>query len=414
MEILSRIIDITPIQSCHLGGNSETITADEIHLKLETNLLLIKEFDQIKLLITMDLLYVGEEIAKGILDFASKFIPLENIWISASHCHNAPHVDSKKPKLGQVDSSYLKMVISQINFEIESMMSNLKNCEIVNTRVKVSHAPLTINRRKRRLLTFTRNGLIFNKVQMLPNKKGFIDPLIRKLEFLDKNGQLVAVMWQYTCHPTSFYDPHNITSHYIGEIRNDVRKRSTSNIPVLFMQGFAGDVRPPSSRKFYEKFTRNILQGYQFRDFTRTEYEKWINKLIKSFNSDVEIKSSGKYLNKKSMRKTWDSSHFVSGSSSNIVTLQIMPIGPICLVGLSCEPTVSLSRDFLYLSELGEIWPCGYLEDVYGYLPSYNEILIGGYEVEGFCSSFSCDKLTYDGWKLASKEIVMFLSSNSS
>jgi hypothetical protein len=79
------------------------------------------------------------------------------------------------------------------------------------------------------------------------------------------------------------------------------------------------------------------------------------------------------------------------------------------MIGLSCEPTVALTEELVKFSEVGEIWPCGYLEDVYGYLPSSEEIQSGGYEVDGFCESFDCGKLTSEGWNIAYREIRNYL-----
>jgi hypothetical protein len=174
------------------------------------------------------------------------------------------------------------------------------------------------------------------------------------------------------------------------------------------MQGFAGDIRPPTPSKFYKQIFRNLLQGYQFRDFTKQEYTLWIKKLINLFFSDREVVHSQASKNTRPVKINWDSRKFVLNSQSESVSLQIMPLGPIILVGLSCEPTVSLAEDIVNLHEFGQLWPCGYLGDVYGYLPSRKEILSGGYEVDGFRNSFDCGGLTNDGWNLAFIEIEKY------
>jgi hypothetical protein len=150
------------------------------------------------------------------------------------------------------------------------------------------------------------------------------------------------------------------------------------------------------------------LQGYQFRDFTKQEYTLWIKKLINLFFSDREVVHSQASKNTRPVKINWDSRKFVLNSQSESVSLQIMPLGPIILVGLSCEPTVSLAEDIVNLHEFGQLWPCGYLGDVYGYLPSRKEILSGGYEVDGFRNSFDCGGLTNDGWNLAFIEIEKY------
>lgn len=413
MKILARTVNITPETQSFLGGNSESVIWDSIHSDLEANLLLIQENNATKLIITMDLLYIGAKITDSIIEFASEYVHEESIWISSSHTHNAPHVDHKKPKLGKIDPDYVNQIINRINNEISEMAMNLEAAETVNLRIKIARAPLTINRRKRRILSVTKNGLVINKVTMQPDRRGKTDPSIRKMEFINDHNEIIALVWHYTCHPTSFYEPNSVSSHYIGEVRKEIRFRRKSEVPVLFMQGFAGDIRPPSLRRFHENFIHNLLQGNQFRDFTKKEYNRWIKRLIKLFFSDREILHNGTFSIKKPIKKKWDSRKFVLGSATPDVVLQIMPLGPIYFVGLSCEPTISLAQDLLEISQEGQIWPCGYLEDVYGYLPSNSEMLSGGYEVEGFCESFDCVKLTGEGWSVALNEIRTYFNQNS-
>ncbi len=413
MKVLASTVNITPETQSFLGGNSESVIWDSIHSDLEANLLLIQEKNEIKLIITMDLLYIGAKITDAIIEFASQYVDEESIWISSSHTHNAPHVDQNKPKLGKIDPDYVSLVINRINNEIAELAINLEAGETANIRIKVARAPLTINRRKKRLLSVTKNGFVINKVTMQPDRRGKTDPSIRKMEFINDHNEVIALVWHYTCHPTSFYEPNSVSSHYIGEVRKEVRFRRKSEVPVLFMQGFAGDIRPPSLRRFHENIIRNLLQGSQFRDFTKKEYNRWIKRLVKLFFSDREILHSEIISRRKPIKKTWDSSKFVLGSATPDVVLRIMPLGPIYLIGLSCEPTISLTQDLLEFSQEGQIWPCGYLEDVYGYLPSRSEMLSGGYEVEGFCESFDCGNLTGEGWSAVLKEIRTYFNHKS-
>jgi hypothetical protein len=92
--------------------------------------------------------------------------------------------------------------------------------------------------------------------------------------------------------------------------------------------------------------------------------------------------------------------------------LQIFPIGGVYLVGLSCEPISILSKELINLSIHEEIWPCGYLEDVYGYLPSTEEFEKGGYEAGEFCFSFDCEELSSKGWEIVYSEIKCYFKNN--
>jgi hypothetical protein len=412
MKILARTVNITPTKNCHLGGNGPSIISDGVSSELEANLLLIEEYGELKLVVTFDLLYVGYEISKEIRKEASKYLKPECIWLSASHTHNAPHVDSFKPKLGDVEVEYLKTVISLVNTELISMFTELSNMNTVEAKIKISRSKASINRRKQRPFTLTKFGVIRNKVFQQPNRSGFTDPVIRKMELIGPDRKVAALIWNFACHPTGFYSPRSISSHYIGEMRNEVRKDLGLKIPVIFLQGFAGDIRPTSSRKFYEHPVRNIFQGFEFRDFSYTEYRTWINSMTSSFKRDEEVKAVHNGMTNLPFRKTWPSELFVKGSKSPEVILQIFPVGVVYLIGLSCEPISILSKELKNLSQDGEIWPCGYLDDVYGYLPSSEELAKGGYEAGGFCSSFDCEELSSNGWELVYSEIKGYFKKN--
>lgn len=405
MKILARTVDITPTKNYHLGGNGPSIISDRVSSELEANLLLVEEYGELKLIITFDLLYVGYEISNEIRKEAIKHLKPECIWLSASHTHNAPHVDSFKPKLAHVEVEYVKTVIGLVNAELRSMFTELSDMNTVETKIKISKSKASINQRKQRPFTFTKFGVIRNRVFQQPNRRGFTDPVIRKMELIGSDGKVAALIWNFACHPTGFYSPHSISSHYIGEMRNETRKSLGLKIPVIFLQGFAGDIRPTSSRNFYEHPVRNLFQGFEFRDFKHREYQTWINSMIGAFKKDEEVKVVHNEMTNLPFRKTWPSELFVKGSKSPEVILQIFPIGAVYLIGLSCEPISILSKELKSMRQDGEIWPCGYLDDVYGYLPSSEELAKGGYEAGDFCLSFDCEELSSNGWEVALSEI---------
>jgi hypothetical protein len=65
-----------------------------------------------------------------------------------------------------------------------------------------------------------------------------------------------------------------------------------------------------------------------------------------------------------------------------------MKLGNIILAGVSAEPSTEFSRLVRGLSIDYHIVPCGYLEDVFGYLPTSEQLKEGGYEAKGFLKYF--------------------------
>lgn len=73
---------------------------------------------------------------------------------------------------------------------------------------------------------------------------------------------------------------------------------------------------------------------------------------------------------------------------------QKVVLGPISLYGVSAEPSYGHAPDG---AELTLNWYCGYIEDVYGYLPTKEQYDQGGYEVDRFCSAFGVQSLKPSG-----------------
>ncbi len=411
MKAFACQLDITPTRKIPLAGNENQADFAHIESKLEANILLVHE-SEMKLIVTLDLLYVGPELTHAIRRIAESYVKPENIWISASHTHNAPATDSTKPLLGRVDQGYLSWLCEEMAHKIQNLLENVELLEPVTPKLALGKAKASINRRRTRHITISRVGIKGKHIYMGPNRWGRKDSLIRRLDLVTDTDQIMCVLWLYACHPVSFFNELFVSSHYPGAIRNGLRMDLEEKIPTLFFQGFAGDVRPPSIQRFLESPRRFILEGPQFRLFTQDEYYKWTKKLERSFKK-VTFVSLGrlKSLNQNGLRKIWSSETFIENSKTKNVVLQILPIGPICLVGLSAEPSVALSRTISELGAVGQVWPCGYLEDVYGYLPTKNQIHQGGYEVDGFCRTFECGKLVNQGWFQAKFEIDKYFAN---
>ena len=51
------------------------------------------------------------------------------------------------------------------------------------------------------------------------------------------------MLWNFACHPVMYHSPMNVSAHFPGDVRKELRE-ILSDIPVVFLQGFSGDIRP--------------------------------------------------------------------------------------------------------------------------------------------------------------------------
>jgi hypothetical protein len=411
IRIATKTLDITPTSECSLGGNGVIGNFETIESNLEANIFLINENNLLKLFLTFDLLYVGEVLSKNIRKVASKYVADENIWISASHTHNAPMTDGLKPKLGIVDTLYLDHVSREISKAIKELFEKIEEATTVKIVERIGKASVGTYRRRRRPLRIQAGRVKRGDVYMGPNPWKKIDRKIKRLDFVSENGDLLGVMWNFACHPVSHPGIYQVSAHFPGEVRSALRRINT-NLPVLFLQGFAGDIRPKSISGFREYPFRTLKNGPEFRLFSRAEYFKFCRKISNAVVSAKTLKSSSGISNKKSLRILHASKLYIRDSKTSDVRIQIMPLGGIYLLGISAEPSSDLLGGLAPYIPTDRIWFCGYLEDVFGYFPTQSQLSEGGYEASGFQQSFDCGPLEEGGLDAASKVISDYFAES--
>jgi len=394
MEIKTRVIDITPVIKCPLGGGYRpNDNYKSVHANLEANIVLIRQSGKYYLLINLDLLFVGQYLSHSIIEVARKYLPIECIWISATHNHNAPATDLLRPSLGVANQEYLHTIIKVITLGIEEIFVDDDFQEVI-VQQRSTQGFHTVNRRKKRLIRLTRQGIEINKVFMAQNNEGVRDESIDRLDFLDSSGNTVAVIWNYACHPVSYHSSDSVTSGFPGRVRDQLREL-VGEIPVIFLNGFAGTVRPPSVARFANGPVKRLRLGQYFGLFSPQEYEDWVTSLSRRVLNAPVVSIIPSNCEIDGVRFEVETSDFIEDSPSKLCTFQGMKLGKIILAGVSAEPSTEFSRLVRGLSIDYYIVPCGYLEDVFGYLPTSEQLKEGGYEAEGFLKYFGGKAIIY-------------------
>jgi hypothetical protein len=247
----------------------------------------------------------------------------------------------------------------------------------------------------RRLVRFrvTRSGLARSS-GLGPNPNGDRDESVRILEFVKPGGKPIAVLWNYACHPTDFPDFLQVSPEYPGIVRSRLRSEF-GDIPILFLQGFSGDVRPPFSGRSagFVGFMRRVLVGPQFRNPLDGEWEKWSNSLadqVVSFARSIPRSLQIDSLTTKRVHVS-ESEFAAGGSGSKSLIWHLVDFGGFRIVGINAEPVVKYRR--LLEKELSEkpLLTAGCIDQPICYLPTDNMIPERGYEVEGFRTLFYFD-----------------------
>lgn len=394
-SVVGGSIDITPENPTVLGGNKFQDVVSEIRDSLECNALIICQGSRKVLLLTFDLLYIGEEIRQRVLTQLEATYRPEDILLAASHTHSAPAVDTQKPQLGAADLSY----IESTSHKVVGLVNDLEKrsptpCDI---EVRIGLANHSVNRRLKRfrLQQVAGKKLRIARFGLGPNPNGPRDENITLVTF-SHQGQPLAYLWNYACHPTSAPLPPSVSAHFPGAVRANLRQdeSSTPAVPVLFLQGFSGDIRPPSVRKIRNSrdFARRIVLGPNFGPFEMSEYQRWSSSLA---NVVRNIKNKPPFFLDGQIRSTKidkPRSQIVTGSvSESPLTFQAIQIGQLTIAGISAEVVCEfapLVRE-MFVSKF--VLPTGCIDNVVGYVSTKQMYSEKGYEVTGFCPEFGVD-----------------------
>src|SRR5205823_2249450 len=114
-------------------------------------------------------------------------------------------------------------------------------------------------------------------VRRAPNPAGPRDETLHLLTFSDPTDRPLAVLWSYACHPVGFPTVTRVSADFPGVVRRALREAHGAELPVLFLQGFAGDVRPRevgATTRFGRRLAELVL-GARFAPLSPAQYAAW-------------------------------------------------------------------------------------------------------------------------------------------
>lgn len=387
MRAAATTVDLTPTRQVALGAGTSG-QAFSVADKVEANLLaFFPEEDPPMVLVSLDLLYAGPDLETAITA-ALPGVPRERIMIAASHTHAAPMTDRTKPLLGLVDEAYLTETSEKLAAAAKQLMSRSNRFE-VSLRSATGFADHSINRRRFKRFFLARRPR-FNQVMRAPNPAGPRDETVVLVRVERLDGTPAAFLWNYACHPVDFPMKNAVSAHFPGAIRERLRGRSNSGLPVLFFQGFSADVRPRGTaraRTFLE-YVRRITSGPIFGTFSQRTYNIWSASLadyVVELLPQLQPVATGRIQMERLLR---DADDFVEGWERP-VSFQLAKVGPeMTLVGVSAEVAAGYAP---WVRELMCSKYCinvGCLDTPFGYAATASMLSEGGYESGGFATAF--------------------------
>ncbi|MEM9138186.1 MAG: hypothetical protein AAGB15_00020 [Pseudomonadota bacterium] len=317
--------------------------------------------------------------------------PLTSLTVVASHTHFAPSLDPGKPGLGPCQGAYLDQVSDAIANTVAGTMAEGPPREINQAWFGAAPAPGSIFRRRRGLTLQTRAPFLGVTTQMAPNPGVSIPRLCRIWGFGGNgDGPPDFVLASWPCHPVSRHRLDQVSADYIAALRDAIREHVRAPVPVLFLPGVSGDIRPDAraslvSRRGLFPYPLQSSFGPASPAFQRA-FNDGITQAARTAlgaarpiapGSDITVATGGVPLD-----------CIAPGAGDGDMPVTAVRFLGVTVLGLGAEPSAR------WLDALG--WTdsdqtqilTGYTGPAFGYLPTRAQVKEGGYEVTGFGPAF--------------------------
>ncbi len=241
MQVGIAKVNITPPIGLELSGwafGPSVGVLDDLFVKV-----LILQSNDIKIvIITADLIGFQTEYADNIrCHIAEKLnTSVKNILISASHTHSGPATMFLR-RWGEVDMDYVHNLQKQIIGAAVMAERSMQEARIGIGKGKADG--VCVNRRD------GENGSVDNDVSIIR-----ID---------NSQGEMIAVLMNYSCHPVAAHNYKNmISADYPGYAMNVIEKAKNDKAMALHTTGAGGDINPKGLHdiRYAEKFG-NMVGG---------------------------------------------------------------------------------------------------------------------------------------------------------
>jgi hypothetical protein len=356
---------------------------DTVSDELEANVLVLNgASESTVVIVSVDLLYAGAYICNRIFEACAGRISRERILIAASHTHYAPATEKSLPKLGSVTDDYLDFVATRIIGLIWQLLDAPSAQAACHYHEGV--ALHSVNRRRSRFGISRRYPYVGIHTEIAPNEHGTRDDLIRVLTFTESGGRICAICWSFACHPNTLPRIDCVSAEYPGRVREFLRKRF-GPIPVLFWQGFSGNINPYSISQIGG---HEVVHRRTFVAPTLPEWERWADTLSETVGTVISTpgRSIGGPIS--CQMRSIEVRELGLRSGKQLIYRKIAFGGELAICGLSAEVAVEYVGRLRAILPTVTVIPIGCMDDVFGYLPVDEMINAGGYEVRGFLRRF--------------------------
>jgi hypothetical protein len=385
-------VNITPTAPIWMSGYSRDRPGDGKQQDLWAKALALEAADGHRaLLITMDLVGIDRPTSQRVCELLAKRYGLERrqIALNCSHTHSGPAIGRNLDGLLLLDDAqqhrvdeYTHQLVDKLVTLAGEAIGRLQPCRVEWGQ---GYCTVAVNRR-----TNTRKEAA--RVRELGGLKGPSDFDVPVLTVRDTGGKLQAVVFGYTCHPTTLPVEYQWSGDYAGYAQAALEAAHPDAI-AMFWAGCFGDQapRPNSSLELTEANGRRLavavdeVLGGAMRPLAgslTTIYDEIPLRLDKQPTAEQlqkDTASRNKFTAALARRLLAQLDRGQPLATTYPYPVQLWQLGDVRWIFLGGEVVVDyalrLKREF------GPgTWVAGYSNDVMAYIPSLRVLREGGYE----------------------------------
>ena len=333
---------------------------------LELRLFLLKHGNDAVCIITGDHIGFGATATAQLRQVVQETIGVDpaKVLLCASHTHCGPQLLDIIPSAGgPLNQDVLADIREKIKIAAQQAQNTFRPVKM--SWGESSLSGYAINRRR-----INADGSVGG-----PNPFGRRDDSVTALQFSDAtDGMLRAVLFSYTCHPTTL-GGYQLSGDYPGAARRAQEKQTGA--VAGFLPGCFGDVRPNCT----------VMGNGRWRAGNPTDIEDFGAALA---NAVMDVGKSTFALTPQ-LDGVCDEVilPLQKEDDSRALPLQRIDLAEeFSIIAMGGEICVEYGHYIKGLSNTRRILPLGYSNDVIGYIPTVQILEEGGYEAETSCPWF--------------------------
>ncbi len=314
----------------------------------------------------------------------NKAADVDEVFFCASHTHSGPVISDTYPESGRPE--WEQIALTRISEAIEDAAARL-----VPAKIGVGYGETFIGHNRRRVEADGSVTMLWRNAGKEPTSP--VDPRVGVLRLDDVDGDMIAVLVSYACHPVVL-GPDNLeySADFPGAMAAVVEPALGEEVVCLYVQGAAGDINP-----FFDKMAL-AEDGVKRMQETGQELGNEVVRVAKTITTVSPVNPSLSYtmdtltfksrwnvdkvlamLKERMKPEVYDRYRDYLTSPLECPVTSLIINGDIAMMGMPGEPFTEFATAYRARSPVEHSFFVGYANGYNGYFPTISAAVSGGY-----------------------------------